>query len=231
MIDIGDRLAGLHAEIQHLAAKNETQSALARLIAVSKKQPIESILQASNWGQKDFAENYVQEALPKIQALAGRDLCWHFIGPVQSNKCKDIALHFDWLHTLDRIKVAKRLSELRPASLPPLQVLVQVNIDNDQQKSGVAVNELDELVQSIKPLPGLQLRGLMTILHAGQTAEQNRNSFAAMRALLTQLQPLFAPDDGFVQLSMGMSADWRQALKEGATMLRLGTAIFGARSG
>lgn len=230
MIDIGDRLAGLHGEIQHLAAKNETQSALARLIAVSKKQPVESILKASDWGQKDFAENYVQEALPKIQALAGKHLCWHFIGPLQSNKCKDVALHFDWLHTLDRLKVAKRLSELRPTSLPPLQVLVQVNIDKDEQKSGVAINELEKLLQSIKPLPGLQLRGLMTILRAGQTAEQNRNSFAAMRALITQLQPLFAPDDGFDQLSMGMSSDWQQALQEGATMLRLGTAIFGARS-
>jgi pyridoxal phosphate enzyme (YggS family) len=197
-----------------------------RLLAVSKTHPPGTIRAAVQAGQRHFGENYVQEAVDKIHALAGLDLVWHFIGPIQSNKTRLLAEHFDWVHSLDRIRIAKRLSEGRPAGRPALNVCIQVNISGESTKSGVNPSDAVELASEILELPGLKLRGLMVIPAAAEDFNTQRQAFRQTRLLLEQLNKAGI---GLDTLSMGMSDDLEAAIAEGATIVRVGTAIFGAR--
>ncbi len=197
-----------------------------KLLAVSKKHPSSAIREAFSAGQLAFGENYVQEALAKQQEVQDLPLEWHLIGPLQSNKAKEVAQQFDWLHTLDRLKLAEKLSQHRPAEVPPLNVLLQVNISQDPAKAGILPEEITSLAQQVAQLPGLQLRGLMTILALDLSPEQQRADYMKMQQHLTQLQAILPDCD---TLSMGMSDDLPQAIAAGSTMVRIGTAIFGTR--
>ncbi|WP_346796381.1 YggS family pyridoxal phosphate-dependent enzyme [Halomonas sp. Bachu 37] len=201
----------------------------ARLLAVSKTKPADMIRQAWQLGQREFGENYLQEALDKQAQLADLEgLVWHFIGPLQSNKTRAVAERFDWVHSVDRAKIARRLSEQRPTELPPLNVCIQVNMSGETSKSGVSLDELSQLASEIAGLPNLNLRGLMTIPAPTETLEAQRKPLAALREAFLQLKQAF-PDAPLDTLSMGMSDDLEAAILEGATLVRLGTAIFGAR--
>ena len=194
-----------------------------RLIAVSKTKAAAAVALAYQAGQRAFGENYVQELVSKATELQQLDgIEWHFIGPIQSNKTKDIAQYADWVHSIDRLKVAERLSAQRPLNKTPLQVLLQVNISAESSKSGIKPDELLQLADAVAQLPQLQLKGLMAIPEPGKGAQ----AFAQMQKLSLQLQQQH-PDAK--ELSMGMSDDWQEALRFGSTMIRLGTAIFGAR--
>lgn len=206
-------------------ARNPTQ---VKILAVSKKQPATAIREAVVAGQRAFGENYLQEGLQKQQELADLDLEWHFIGPIQSNKTRDLAENFAWVHTLDRFKVARRLNDQRPDNLPPLQVLIQVNISEEASKSGVAVQDALSLAEQLLQLPRLQLRGLMCIPAASDDFQQQRAAFARLAALQEQLHKAL-PQLELDTLSMGMSGDLEAAIAEGSTLVRIGTAIFGAR--
>lgn len=197
-----------------------------RLVAVSKTFAAGAVSEAAAIGQQDFGENYVQEALEKLKNTADLSLIWHFIGPIQSNKTRLLAEHFDWVHTVDREKIARRLSEQRPESLEPLQVCIEVNISGETSKSGVAPAEVASLAGIIASLPRLRLRGLMAIPKNTHDPALQRQAFARLRAVQASLQR-----DGMLldTLSMGMSADLEAAIAEGATMVRVGTAIFGER--
>lgn len=200
-----------------------------QLLAVSKTFGPEAVLAAVAAGQRAFGENYLQEALDKIravQAAGAPDLAWHFIGPIQSNKTRPIAEHFAWVHTVEREKIAQRLSEQRPAGMAPLQICLQVNISGEASKSGVAPEDVAALAHKVAALPNLTLRGLMAIPEPADEFAQQRAAFARLRVLYEQLRA-----DGLAldTLSMGMSADMRAAIVEGATIVRVGSAIFGAR--
>lgn len=197
-----------------------------KLLAVSKKQPAAAVLAAAEAGQRDFGENFVQEGLQKITDVARNDLVWHFIGHLQSNKSRAVAENFDWVHTLDRLKIARRLSHDRPADLGDLNVCLQVNIDNEPAKSGVSAEDLPELAQQIIELPRLHLRGLMCLPAVRESFAEQREPFARLRDLNESLAANGIATD---TLSMGMSGDYRAAIFEGSTMLRIGTAIFGER--
>lgn len=201
------------------------------LVAVSKTFPASAVAALAGFGQRHFGENYLQEAVPKIEAVRARvdpPLTWHFIGPIQSNKTRQIAAHFDWVQSVDRLKIAQRLSEQRPAGLPPLNVLLQVNISGEDSKSGVRPSELPALARAVALLPRLKLRGLMAIPEPADEPTQQRRPLAALRALFDEQRGAqFADWD---TLSMGMSADLEAAIAEGATMVRVGTAIFGERT-
>jgi pyridoxal phosphate enzyme (YggS family) len=202
-----------------------------QLLAVSKTFGPEAVLEAMRAGQTMFGENYLQESLDKIIAVAAAApqtaLQWHFIGPIQSNKTRPIAEHFDWVHTVEREKIAQRLSQQRPAGMAPLNVCLQVNISGEASKSGATPGELRELAQQVARLPNLRLRGLMALPEPAADFEQQRIAFRALRLLYEQLQA-----DGLAldTLSMGMSGDMRAAIVEGATMVRVGSAIFGSRN-
>jgi pyridoxal phosphate enzyme (YggS family) len=211
-------------------AKNEREYARVagsvQLLAVSKTHGASHVMAAYDAGQRHFAENYVQEALDKMQQLPA-DITWHFIGPIQSNKTRALAEHFDWVHTVDREKIARRLDEQRPAGKPPLNVLLQVNVSGEDSKSGVVVKDLSALAAIVCKLPNLRLRGLMAIPAA-------TSDFGAQRQAFRQLADARAAllDLGYatcMELSMGMSQDAEAAVAEGATMLRIGTDIFGKR--
>ncbi len=193
------------------------------LLAVSKTQPAAAIRDAFAAGLRDFGENYLQEALDKQAELSELPLTWHFIGPIQSNKTKSIAEHFDWVHSVDRLKIAQRLSDQRPAELSPLNICLQVNVSGEASKSGCAPEELLQLAQAVAAMPQLRLRGLMCIPAPSEDPAEQRAAFARLRALRDEL-PL--PLD---TLSMGMSQDLEAAIAEGATWVRIGTALFGAR--
>lgn len=198
------------------------------LLAVSKTVSPDRVREAFEAGQPAFGENYVQEGLDKIAALGdlrGR-IAWHFIGPLQSNKTRPVAEQFDWVHAIDRLKIAERLSAQRPADLAPLQVCIQVNISNEDTKSGVLPEEVPALARAVAALPNLRLRGLMAIPAPAADLAAQRVPFAALRRLLEELRQSGLDVD---TLSMGMSADMPAAVAEGATMVRIGTAIFGAR--
>jgi pyridoxal phosphate enzyme (YggS family) len=196
------------------------------LLAVSKTFRPDDIREAYRAGQERFAENYLQEALNKIGALSDLSIEWHFIGPIQSNKTRPIAENFSWVHSVDRLKVAERLSSQRPAGMPPLQVCVQVNISGEYSKSGVAADEADELAHAISSLPNVRLRGLMAVPAPAADPASQRVPFARLRELRDRLNRRGLQLD---TLSMGMSHDFAAAIAEGATIVRLGTAIFGAR--
>lgn len=197
------------------------------LLAVSKTWPAESVRQVAALGQRTFGENYVQEGVDKIAALADLNLEWHFIGPLQSNKTRPVAEHFQWVHSIDRLKIAQRLSEQRPEHLPPLQVCVQVNVSGEASKSGCAPEEAESLAKAVAVLPRLQLRGLMAIPEPTEDEALLRSRFALLRGLLDRLN---AQGLALDTLSMGMSHDLETAIAEGATLVRIGTAIFGARN-
>jgi len=196
------------------------------LLAVSKTQSAATVREAFEAGQRDFGENYVQEALEKIAALPLPGLVWHFIGPLQSNKTRDIASHFHWVHSVDRLKIATRLNEQRPAGMAPLNVCIQVNISEEDSKSGVALADVEALCEAIQGLPNLRLRGLMAIPAPSDDPAAQRAVYAPLAALLRRLQARHA---GIDTLSIGMSADFAAAIAEGSTIVRVGTAIFGAR--
>jgi pyridoxal phosphate enzyme (YggS family) len=228
MHKIDDQLAKVTARIHQAAAAAGRNPQTVQLIAVSKTQAAQALVDAYAWGQRAFGENYLQEALEKQQQLAHLpDIEWHFIGPIQSNKTRPIAEHFAWVHSVDRLKIAQRLHEQRPAALPPLNICVQVNIDDETTKSGVSLAELPQLVSAIAPLDRLSLRGLMAIPAATNDAQQQRAAFAKLRVALEQLNQQGYQLDC---LSMGMSGDMEAAIAEGATFVRVGTDIFGARA-
>ena len=200
------------------------------LLAVSKTFGPEAVIEAADAGQRDFGENYVQEALDKIAAVKARradlDLIWHFIGPLQSNKTRLVAEQVDWVHSVDRIKIAQRLSDQRPTNLPPLNICLQVNVSGEASKSGVAPGELQTLAAALLSLPRLRLRGLMAIPEPEADPVLQRRPFALLRDLQRQLSAAGILTD---TLSMGMSSDMAAAIAEGATIVRIGTAIFGQR--
>lgn len=200
------------------------------LLAVSKTFGADAVITAVEAGQNAFGENYLQEALEKISTVRAKrpdlNLEWHFIGPIQSNKTRAIAENFDWVHSVDRIKIAQRLSEQRPARLPPLNICLQVNISGEASKSGLLPDDVLRVAQEIADLPRLRLRGLMAIPEPEGNAEQQRAPFREMRALLEKLRAAGLQLD---TLSMGMSSDMPAAIAEGATIVRIGSAIFGTR--
>lgn len=197
-----------------------------RLLAVSKTFPPEAIRCLAALGQREFGESYLQEALPKLEALADLGLIWHFIGPIQSNKTRQIAAHFSWVHGVDRLKIAQRLSEQRPAQLGPLEVCLQVNISGEASKSGVTLEELPPLAAAVAALPRLRLRGLMALPAPTDDFEAQRAAFCRLRQAF---DALVARGLALDTLSMGMSDDLEAAIAEGSTLVRVGSAIFGAR--
>ncbi len=235
MINIKDNIAGIEQQILHACQQNEHLNKQVRLLAVSKTKPITLIEQAYQAGQREFGENYLQEAIEKISALHNlNDICWHFIGPIQSNKTKLIAENFTWVQSIDRIKIAQRLNRQRgqyiaqPKQNPkdqikPLNVCLQVNISDEQSKSGVSPDKLAELAEAVAQCQHLTLRGLMAI------PEKNASlaTYKKMQTLFNYLQTQYPSVD---TLSLGMSNDLTQAISAGSTMVRIGTAIFGART-
>jgi hypothetical protein len=197
-----------------------------KLLAVSKTWPVESLLAAAEAGQRAFGENYLQEALAKIDAIHNSEFEWHYIGAIQSNKTRDLASHFQWVHSVDRVKIARRLSEQRPAELAPLNICLQINISNETSKSGITVNDALAVAQEIATLPNIKLRGLMAIPEAITEFEQQRAMFRQVRELQERL---IANGLTLDTLSMGMSNDLEAAIAEGATIVRVGSAIFGQR--
>jgi pyridoxal phosphate enzyme (YggS family) len=227
--DLAARLARVGERIAAACARAGRSPAGVRLLAVSKTQPAPAVRAASACGQQAFGENYVQEALDKIAALADlrARLEWHLIGPLQSNKTRPVAEAFDWVHSVDRLKIAQRLSEQRPPGLPPLQVCLQVNVSGEASKSGVAPAEVAALARAVAALPRLRLRGLMSIPEPAQGFDAQRAPHRQLRELL---QALNAQGLGLDTLSMGMSDDLEAAVAEGATLVRVGTAVFGPRA-
>jgi len=197
-----------------------------RLLAVSKKKPLEAILAAASAGQRDFGENFVQEGIGKVKDCGRDDLTWHFIGHLQANKTRAVAENFQWIHTVERLKIAERLSRQRPESAEPLNVCIEVNVDGEEKKSGVSPAELPTLAIAIAELPRLRLRGLMCLPAIRHDFDEQRKPFAALREMLESLRASGLTLD---TLSMGMSADYAAAIHEGATIVRIGTALFGAR--
>lgn len=226
MTALSDNLACIRQQITDAQARFQATQPVT-LCAVSKAQPATAIRAAYDAGQTVFGENYLQEALQKQAELDDCAIAWHFIGPIQSNKTQPIARHFDWVHSVDRLKIAQRLSDARSSDLPPLNICLQVNISEEASKSGASGQELLELALNIKQLPHLQLRGLMAIPAPCSDFEQQRDQFRQVRALFEQLNSHGLQLD---TLSIGMSGDFAAAIAEGATLVRIGTAIFGART-
>lgn len=231
MSSISDNLQAVQAAIATAAHAAGRRPEDVVLLAVSKTFGADAVIDSAEAGQRAFGENYLQEALDKMAAVRTMrpDLLleWHFIGPIQSNKTRPIAEHFDWVHSVDRDKIAERLSQQRPAHLPPLNVCLQVNISGEASKSGVMPTQVSDLAQHIATLPQLRLRGLMAIPEPTGNPEQQRASFRTLRQLAENLRALGLTLD---TLSMGMSADMAPAIAEGATIVRVGTAIFGQRN-
>jgi hypothetical protein len=227
MTAILSNLQAVRRAVTEAATKAGRPAAAVRLLAVSKTFPAAAVREAYRAGQTAFGENYLQEALDKIEALRELPLEWHFIGPIQSNKTRAIAEHFDWVHGVDRLKVAERLSAQRPASLPPLNICLQVNVSGEASKSGVTPDDVAQLAGEVVRLPRLQLRGLMAIPAPTDDPVRQRAPFARMRELFAALKAQGMQLD---TLSMGMSHDFAVAIQEGATIVRVGTAIFGARN-
>ncbi len=226
MIGVTENLRKIRDLLAEAAAEAGRSPADVHLLAVSKKQPLEKIVAAADAGQCDFGENIAQEGIDKITKLAERALRWHFIGHLQSNKTRAVAEHFDWVHSVDKLKTARRLSEQRPESLGDLNVCIQVNIDEEASKSGARPADVGELARAVAVLPRLRLRGLMCLPAIRDTFDEQRLPFARTRELAESLAR-----DGLAMdtLSMGMSDDFRAAIMEGATIVRIGTAVFGPR--
>ncbi len=226
MASIAENISTVREEIGKAALGCGRPVASVALLAVSKTQGPEKVREAYAAGQRDFGENYVQEALSKISALPLPGLCWHFIGPIQSNKTREIAEHFQWVHSVDRLKIAQRLSAQRPATLGPLNLCIQVNISGEDSKSGVTLAEVADLCDAINGLENICLRGLMAIHAPCDDAAQQRLTFRPLAQLLQRLAVKYPQMD---TLSIGMSGDYAAAIAEGSTIVRIGSAIFGAR--
>jgi pyridoxal phosphate enzyme (YggS family) len=230
MSTIAGNLQAVEATIEAACRAAERPRSTVQLLAVSKTFPAEAVLEAVEAGQRAFGENYLQEGIDKIAAVAkalpDTPLEWHFIGPIQSNKTRPIAVHFDWVHTVERLKIAQRLSEQRPPERGPLNICLQVNISGEASKSGIPPEELPALAQAVAALPNLRLRGLMAIPEPQEDPALQRLPFARLRALA---QDIVRSGIHLDTLSMGMSGDMRAAILEGATIVRVGSAIFGAR--
>lgn len=196
------------------------------LLAVSKRKPAEAIRELHELGQTAFGENYVDEGVGKIAELDDLDLQWHYIGPIQSNKTRLIAAHFDWVHSIDRAKIVRRLNDQRPDDLPPLNVLIQVDLDDEDQKAGCAPGEIADLAEDIAGCEHLKLRGLMAIPAPREDYDEQRAVFAKLRGLFDDLK---ARHPGVDTISAGMTGDLEAAIAEGATLVRIGTALFGPR--
>jgi len=227
MLEIKTNLQAISLRIDKACAAAGRAPNAVRLLAVSKTFPAQAVAQAYAAGQIDFGENYIQEGVEKIQALAHLPLVWHCIGPIQSNKTRLVAEHFDWVHSVDRLKIAQRLSEQRPAALGPLQVCIQVNVDGGPTKAGVPPEQAAELARQIASLPGLRLRGIMSI---PEPAPDFASALAVHQRSLALYESLKAQGFDLDTLSLGMSADLEAAIHAGSTMVRVGSAIFGARS-
>ena len=227
MSAIASNLQAVRARIAAAALSAGRRPEEVTLLAVSKTWPASCVVEAHQAGQQAFGENYVQEAVDKAQATAGLGLEWHFIGPLQSNKTRPVAEHCAWVHSIERLRIAERLSAQRPPELPPLQVCVQVNVSGEASKSGCAPEEALLLCQAVSALPGLKLRGLMAIPEATDDPAAQRAPFRQLRALYESIRATGVPLD---TLSMGMSHDLEAAIAEGATIVRIGTAIFGERN-
>jgi len=227
VIGVTENLSSVSDLLRVSALAAGRDPAAVRLLAVSKKQPLAKIREAYAAGQRDFGENFVQEGVDKIQAMAETDLTWHFIGHLQSNKTRVVAENFDWVHTIDKLKTARRLSEQRPDGRPPLNICLQVNVDKEGSKSGILPDALPELAAACAELNNLKLRGLMCLPAMRNEFEEQRVPFATLRRLAERLRTAGIDTD---TLSMGMTADYRAAIIEGATIVRIGTALFGART-
>ncbi len=227
MSNIPESLRSVNTRVEEAARRFGRDARAIGLVAVCKRKPAEAVREAFAAGQKAFGENHLQEALPKMDALADLDIEWHFIGPIQSNKTRPIASRFDWVHSVDRFKIAQRLSDQRAATATPLNVCVQVNISAEATKSGIDLDEVAALAHAVNALPRIALRGLMAIprAHTGLAAQR-----APFRLLRDSLEELNRQGLTLDTLSMGMSADMDAAIAEGATLVRIGTAIFGARA-
>lgn len=226
MTRVTEHLATVRLRVANAAAVANRAAESVDILAVSKRHSTAAIRDAAAAGQRAFGENYVDEAVAKIVELRALNVEWHYIGAIQSNKTRLIAAHFDWVHTVDRPKIARRLSDHRSPDLPPLNVCLQVNIDAESQKAGVNIDAVSELAHVVCDLPGLCLRGLMCLPKARPTPDQQREPFARLRQMFDQLQLEHPTLD---TLSMGMSGDLEAAIAEGATWVRVGTAIFGQR--
>ena len=227
MNDIEENLQSIRARILAAAAACGRDADSIRLLAVSKRKPSGDIRAAYAAGQSEFGENYLQEALEKMTELDDLDICWHFIGAIQSNKTRPIAQSFDWVHCVDRLKIAHRLSDQRPAERGPLNACIQVNLDDEASKAGIDLAELPELAAAVAGLPGIRLRGLMTIPAPRDDYAAQCRSFARMTEALASLRRQGLDCD---TLSMGMTGDMEAAIAQGSTLVRIGTAIFGERT-
>lgn len=226
-VNIAENIQQIQKKIADYRSKYPDCAKKVQLLAVSKNKPAEMLEAAYQAGQHDFGESFLQEALQKMDTLSSLDITWHFIGSIQSNKTKDIANHFQWVHSVDRLKITRRLSEQRDPKLPPLNICLQVNISQESSKSGIRLDEVAALAKSISAFPNIKLRGLMAIPAKAESFEQQRAIFQQLRLVLEQLNNHGLALD---TLSMGMSNDMEAAIAEGATIVRIGTAIFGART-
>tara|TARA_A100001388_G_C28765336_1_gene500379 strand:+ start:1677 stop:2336 length:660 start_codon:yes stop_codon:yes gene_type:complete len=215
-------IQNIFSTIEKLTANNKKQSV--ELIAVSKKKSTSEILEALSLGINNFGENYLQESLQKISELKNKNIIWHFIGKVQSNKCKDIAENFEWVHTLDRLKIAKKLNEYTPSG-KKLKVLIQVNLDNDENKGGIKKENLEELMKNITKFKNLEFRGLMIMPSVNAKKEELRLIYEEAYSLTNSMEV----KEHNLELSMGMTNDFKIAIEEGSSMIRIGTGIFGER--
>ena len=227
MISIANNLTQVRTAIADACHSADRSVDEVQLLAVSKTRTPAQLLELHRAGQVHFGENYLQEALDKIAALSQQPLIWHFIGPIQSNKTRAIAENFSWVHSVDRLKIARRLAEQRPAHLPPLNICIQVNVSAEANKAGCKIEETAALIAQIAQLPNLKVRGLMAIPKATQVTTEQQHAFATMAQLLSLCQQQHPSLD---TLSMGMSADIVPAIEQGATIVRVGTALFGPRS-
>ena len=229
MQTIAERLKLAHERIDQATARSHRPSNSVQLLAVSKTKPVSDIRQAYEAGQRLFGENYIQEGIEKIQAMAELDdIQWHMVGPIQSNKTRLVAEHFDWVQSVDRLKIARRLNEQRPSHLAPLNVCIQLNLDDEASKSGISADELPALVEQIEGFENLRLRGIMAIPQADVTDAQQNDTLEQLAELFGQYHTKLS---NFDTLSVGMSGDLEAAVAHGSTMVRVGTAIFGARRG
>jgi hypothetical protein len=227
VIRVTENLALIKDLLAKSAIEADREPDAVNLLAVSKKQPLSKIIDAANAGQRDFGENFVQEGLEKIRETKELGLIWHFIGHLQNNKTRVVAENFDWVHTIDTLKTAQRLSNQRPAPLGPLNICLQINVDDESSKSGITIAELPEFAAVCANLPNLNLRGLMCLPTSRAKFSEQRLPFAKLRELANELRSAGIETD---TLSMGMSGDFRAAIFEGATMVRIGTAVFGERT-
>ena len=228
MTTIANNLHLIRSQISAITQAANRPTSSVELLAVSKTRHADELRQAWDVGQRDFGENYLQEALEKIETLSDLEICWHFIGPIQSNKTRSIAENFSWVHSVERFKVAQRLSNQRPKNMGPLNICLQVNISREESKSGILPEELPQLAKQIATLDNIQLRGLMAIPASNDNPDLQRQPFAQLTKLLNRLQKQL-PNQPLDTLSMGMSGDMEAAIREGATIVRIGTALFGPR--